>query len=486
MKFKMKNTFFLLFLILFSGCDSIYQYIFLPPEKEEYTIVPSADFLKTNKDTLYKIAVGSQSLVYDAKAWKLEIKYMSDYQLNNFEFPEESKSGEFSGNPYTYANWLDPETGLTPRRFSVFKVTIYNYTSTKINFDPEQVMLQTDRGDNLKAFAREKKNARNLSIEEYFQKLKGTSGVDDDVFETRMGISRRTMHYYGKPIYKGDSRDGLIVFDPVVENVKKMKISIKNFVLSYDENNDPSEFTDLVFSFDQRAMTDEEMLTQRGYVPGKLDSSKVIMSAALIKYNSQPGQLTYENPWNPVPRSIPNIISYTGRATNYTIRLINCGFGEPEAAGSKIAFILGNGLAPEFSNSFVNSMADYVNGGGTVFIDNCYFNSEYPFKQYFEELIKSVQPQLKGKSEIKEIPAGHEIYSEPYKMSEIPQGMDNLNQRILIKADHLVGLFVEGKLRVILSTKGYPVLWGEEVSYTDITRQLEFGVNVFTYAFKDK
>jgi len=472
--------------VFFSGCDSIYHYVFLPPEKEVFTIVPSAEFVKSNRDTLYKIAIGSQSLVYDAKTWKFEIKYMSDYQLNNFEFPEDSKSGEFSGNPYTYGNWVDPETGLTPRRFTVFKVTIYNYTNSKINFDPEQVLLQTDRGDNFKAYAREKKNARNLSIEEYYQKLKGTSGVDDDVFETRMGISRRTMHYYGKPIYKGDSRDGLIVFDPVVESVNKMKITIKNFVLAYDENNDPSEFTDLVFSFDQRPMSDEELLSQQGFIPGKKDTSKVVVNAALIKYNSQPGQLVYESSWNPAPRSLPNIVSFVARSTKFSIKLVNGNFGEDEVSKSKLAFILGNGLTPEFSNSFVNSMADYINGGGAVYIDNCYFTTEYPFKQQYEDLLKSVQVHLKGKCEMKEIPATHEIFNEPNKFTAVPQGMDNINPRILLKADHLTGLFVDEKLKVVLSTKGYPVMWGEEISNIDISKQMEFGVNLFTYAFKDK
>lgn len=473
-------------LLFFSGCDSIYRYIFLPPEREEYTIVPSEDFLKSNKDTLYKLAAGSQSLVYDAKSWKFEIKYMSDYQLNNFEFPEESRAREFSGNPYTYGNWVDPETGITPRRFTVFKVTIYNYTNTKINFDPEQVILQTDRGDIFKTYAREKKNARNYSIEEYFQKLKGTSGVEDDVFETRMGIARRTMHYYGKPIYKGDSRDGLIVFDPVVESVKKLRLTVKNFILSYDENNEPNEFTDLTFTFDQRPMTDEEILAQRGVIPGRRDSSKVILNAALIKYNSQPGQLIYENPWNPVPRSLPNIINYVGRNTKYTVRLVMGGFGESDVMDSKIAFIMGNGLIPEISSSFINSMGDYINNGGTVFMDNCFFNTDYPFKQQFEDILKSVQSHIKGKTEIKEIPINHEIFNVPYKFTDLPQGMDDFTPRILLKADHLIGLFVDGNPRVILSTKGYPVLWAEEVSNTDITRQLQFGVNIFTYAFKNK
>jgi hypothetical protein len=109
-------------------------------------------------------------------------------------------------------------------------------------------VLQTDRGDNFNAYAREQKNSKFYSMEEYYQKRKGTSGVDDEIFETRMGIARRTMLYYGKPVYKGDSRDGLIVFNPIVDDVEKLKITVKDFVTGYDENNEPSEFQDLFYS----------------------------------------------------------------------------------------------------------------------------------------------------------------------------------------------------------------------------------------------
>ena len=158
-------------------------------------------------------------------------------------------AGVYSGNPFTYGNWIDPSLGYTPRRFSVFKVTIYNYTGSKLNFDPEISLLQTDRGDNLNAYAREQKNAKYLSMEDYFKKQKGSSGVEDEIYETRMGIARRTMLYYGKPIYKGDSREGLVVYDPIVEKVEKLKISIPRFITGYDENNEPSDYIDLSFFF---------------------------------------------------------------------------------------------------------------------------------------------------------------------------------------------------------------------------------------------
>ena len=211
------------------------------------------------------------------------------------------------------------------RRFSVFKVTIYNYTGSKLNFDPELPILQSDRGDNFHAYAREQKNAKFVSIEEYFKRRKGTSGVEEEIFETRMGIARRTMLYYGKPIYKGDSRDGLVVYDPIVDKVEKMKINISKFITGYDENNEPSDFIDLNFFFKQVPL-DKESLTKIRFPTNCSDSSSD-KSQEKVTGKFRLAQLRYvddaqasilsranapqiEDAWDPNPKSISNLLDY--------------------------------------------------------------------------------------------------------------------------------------------------------------------------------
>ncbi|CUS85917.1 hypothetical protein JGI16_10876, partial [Candidatus Kryptonium thompsonii] len=239
---------FLLFLIL-NGCDNVYRFLFFPPQKIEYEIVPDIEMMKTAGDTSYYIGKDSMTIVFDKGTFKVEIKYMSDYQLNNFEFPEESKGGIYSTNPYTYGDWVDPELGYTPNRFTVFKVSIYNYAAPKINFDPENAILLSDRGDRFIAYGLEAKTSKFHSLEEYYRARKGSTGIDEDVFEARMGIARRTMLTYGRPLYKGDSREGLVVFDPLSEGVERIKVVLKNFIVGYDENNVPSDFIDINFYF---------------------------------------------------------------------------------------------------------------------------------------------------------------------------------------------------------------------------------------------
>ena len=479
---------FLLFtftVFLFAGCNSIFQYVFLPPEREEYTIVPDLELTTRLEDSSYFVSKDGKMVGYNAKSWKIEVRYMSDFQLNTYEFPDESRAFDNSGNPYTFANWIDPAVGYTPRRFSVFKVTIYNYTNSKINYDPEASLLLTDRGDKLNAYAREKKNAKFYSMEEYFQKRKGTSGLDDEVFETRMGIVRRTMLTYGKPIYKGDTRDGLIVFDPIMDNIEKLKITIDNFVVGYDENNDPADFVDLEFYFKQVVVPKEERIVVDDDKIAKVDSSVTQLSVALIKYTTAPGISNFDVPWNPKPRSLPNLMQIAAKNLKLRQKIVEGSFGDESVNDSHVAFIFGSGTTPEFSSSIVSRCAEYVSDGGIVFIDNVYFAGEYPFLTLMETFLGDVAKKLSGKTEIKRINLDHPLFTSFKELTSLPAGMDDFNNS-LMKSDEIKGLFLDGKLVIILSGKGYPVLWSDEGSSYDNATQLDFGVNLISYAIKNR
>ncbi|MBI3578373.1 MAG: hypothetical protein HY089_03060 [Ignavibacteriales bacterium] len=130
---SLKNTFLwciVLFLLLAGGCDKAYRYAFFPPERVEYTLVPDPDLLHLSSDTSYAISRDSLAIVYDRKSYKVEVKYLSDYQLNNFEFSDDSKDGEFSANPFTFAGWVDPQLGytlLTTLRPSSISIPSYRF-----------------------------------------------------------------------------------------------------------------------------------------------------------------------------------------------------------------------------------------------------------------------------------------------------------------------------------------------------------------------
>ncbi len=488
MKFRLISIFILSTLFLI-GCDSVYKYIFLPPERMDYTLVPDKGAMDALQDSNYYISKNEQAVGYDARNWKIEIRYMPDYQLNTFEFPDESKAGVFSGNPYTYGNWIDPSLGYTPRRFTVFKVTIYNYTASKLNFDPEISILQTDRGDNFNAYAREQKNAKFMSIEEYFKKRKGTGGVDEEVFETRMGISRRTMLYYGKPIYKGDSRDGLVVYDPIVEKVEKLKVNIAKFITGYDENNEPSDFIDLNFFFKQVPL-DKESLGKSEVIAVSSDTV-LTKSQQKLTGNFRLAQLKFvddaqasifrknklpqiKDAWDPNPKSVSNLLNYIQLNSGLKVSLAQITIDEFTQDQYDLLLITGVGASPILDQN-ISALVEFIEKGGFIIFDISTFKDgivSSAFKHF-----QSISEQLKGNVQVKNLSIDHPIFNTPKKLAGIPSGYESVNGNIE-PAFQMRGIFLEGKLVALETGKSYSMLWGDN----DQIQTLDLGLNLAAYS----
>lgn len=484
------SAFVLVFFL--AGCDSVYKYIFLPPERVEYTLVPDKTAMEELGDTNYFVAKNGTVVGYDARNWKIELRYMPDYQLNTFEFPEESKAGIFSANPFTYGNWIDPELGYTPRRFSVFKVTIFNYTASKLNFDPEISLLQTDRGDSYNAYGREQKSAKYLSIEEYYKKRKGTSGIDEEVFESRMGIARRTMLYYGKPIYKGDSRDGLVVYDPIVDQVEKLKISIPKFILGYDENNEPSDFIDLNFFFNQVPLDKESLGKIQTIVSSDTASTKTQQSLtgnfrlAHIKYVDD-AQVSIFNKaklpqikdiWNPNPEGITNLVEYIQSNSGLKVTVNELTLDELSKGEYDLLLLTGVGTSPMIDRNIFNSI-EFIEKGGVVVFDISNFKDGIATTvlKHFQ----AIAEQLKGNVEQKDINIDHPIFNSPKKLGGIPAGYESINGNIE-PPFQLKGIFLDGKLAAISTGKSYSMLWADN----EQVQSLDFGLNLAAYSISNR
>ncbi len=479
-------------ILLNTGCDSVYKYIFLPPERVEYTLIPDKEAIDVMGDSNYFVSSNGQVVGYDAKNWKIEIRYMSDYQLNTYEFAAESKSGVFSGNPFTFANWIDPALGYTPRRFTVFKVTIYNYTASKLNFDPELSLLQSDRGDNFNAYAREQKNAKFLSMEEYFKKRKGTSGVDEEIYETRMGIARRTMLYYGKPVYKGDSRDGLVVYDPIIDKVEKLKINISRFIIGYDENNEPSDFIDLNFFFKQVPLDKEslETIERLNTSDTTLNTSQQKMSGnfrlAQAKYVDDAQASVFgrtklpqiKEVWDPNPKGIENLLNYIQTNSNLKTSLSQISIDELSQNEYDVLLITGVGTSPIIDQK-ISTLVEFIEKGGFIIFDISSFKdgiASSAFKHF-----QSISEQLKGNVQIMDLSIDHPIFNTPKKLAEIPAGYETMNGSVQ-QAFRMRGIFLDGRLVALETGKSYSMLWSDN----EQTRALDLGLNIALYSISNR
>lgn len=219
----------------------------IPPSlKMESTLTPIVD--QSNENMKME---EDGALAYVVDGMKIVVKPMTDDKLNKM-FPDISYKKDASTNPYTYGNWVDPELGYTPTRFTVFVVKVFNYALPKINLNPLKAELTSSRGDKLAPYARDKKDnpGSEENFENYYMKVKGASGVERNRFEERLGMIRKTLYTDGQ-VFKGDKRDGFLVFDPLDPSIKEVTLTLKEFVTQYDANNWPQKTIDIVFSFNR-------------------------------------------------------------------------------------------------------------------------------------------------------------------------------------------------------------------------------------------
>ena len=184
---------------------------------------------------------------YDLQGSPIDVQYMTDSALNEM-FPEESKGGQFSSNPYTYGDWVDPDFGYVPNRFTVFNVSVYNHTFSKMRLDPLKAILLTDRGDRMESYT-VSPTADRKSLESYYRKNLGISGNEHFRFLTRIGIARWSTYGEDEVIFKGENYAGFIVFDPLHAEVLNVRLILKELAYRFDASGKPIETIDLSFDF---------------------------------------------------------------------------------------------------------------------------------------------------------------------------------------------------------------------------------------------
>ena len=202
----------------------------IPEDSELYTVQPDG------------------TVSYDLEGSRIDIRYMTDEELNAL-FPEESSRGKYSINPYTYGSWVDPDLGYIPNRFTVFKVTVYNYTFAKVSLDPLRAVILTDKGDRFYGYGIEGPVPYE-SFEKYYMPLRRQSGNDYYRYDMRLGTVRSHNYARNQLIFKGENYSGFIAFEPLDEEVSKARLILRDFVTKFDEFGAPLEERDVIFDFD--------------------------------------------------------------------------------------------------------------------------------------------------------------------------------------------------------------------------------------------
>lgn len=227
-------------LCLVGGCAILDRLI---PRPLEYYVTATPTALTPQ----HSVDPEDGAVVYDIEGLQVRARLMSDKELNDLE-PDKSYR-ENATNPFTYGIWKDPVKRYTPVRFTVFHIAVYNYPFAKVELDPAQAVLETDRGGKYTYYDIRESDAPN-SFEKYYKSVSGQSGNEEFWYEERMGLVRSRLYRRGEPVFKGDHYDGMLVFEPLHKDVKHIRLVIKDFVLRFDSYGNPLDTQDVYFEFD--------------------------------------------------------------------------------------------------------------------------------------------------------------------------------------------------------------------------------------------
>ena len=198
-----------------------------------------------------KTVADDGTVTYTQGRLEIGLRPMTDEEMNR-QFPSFSQEGPDSRNPYTFGNSTYFRTGETPRRFTVFRVSISNYQFPKVHLDPEKVYITTSNGRKYYALTREQ-------LEIYYHRYvgggtggnaPGVSGNALHVFKERDGVLRNTM-YPGRVVFSAQESEGYLVFKPLAPDVEELTVHMPGVVVRYDFKGDPVEAVDVAMRFER-------------------------------------------------------------------------------------------------------------------------------------------------------------------------------------------------------------------------------------------
>jgi len=255
-------------LLVLPLCLAVSCFLYPPEIRYSSYMVPTI----TSDDPAYSIDEEMQTVSYDLGGSSIIARQMKEDELNAL-FPEESTQGNYSTNPYTYGNWVNPDLGYTPNRFTIFEISIVNRSFAKMSLDPTELLLYTDLGEEHHSYTTSVAASKyGKSFENYYKSIRGQSGNDHYRYEMRLGMVRGKNYGLEEMIFRGDSYSGLVTFDPLRPDVKRARIILNDVVYRFDAFNRPSDVVTVTFDF-ERVIESEEITREMRLA--ELESEKV-------------------------------------------------------------------------------------------------------------------------------------------------------------------------------------------------------------------
>lgn len=214
-----------------------------------------------------------------------------------------------------------------------------------------------------------------------------------------------------------------------------------------------------------------------------------------VQYRSSRADENGEPGWNVIPNALQMIVEFANRKTKLRINLKgSVRLDSKELMEIPLLFMMGSESEPVLSKEELKNLANYLRNGGFLWIDDGYAARWGAFNQKNRQYISQA---LGYDGEFEKIPQNHWIYKCYEEFAGPPPGEDelrpNANHPVKERYRYLEGVFINGRLAVLLSSKGYCKAWGvwprnppSLGGPLDNTRQLQFALNVIVYACTQK
>ncbi|MFH1566659.1 MAG: hypothetical protein ABIL09_01575 [Gemmatimonadota bacterium] len=195
------------------------------------------------------------SVIYTKDRLEVRVRPMTDEELNR-QFAAATERGR---NPYTHGQSTVFRTNDTPRRFTVFRISVKNYEYPKIYLNPKQVFITTANGRKYYALTF-------TQLNNYFRgfALGGTGGASSgstevsgdrrgnerEMWLNRTDLLKRTM-FPDEATFSGQEKDGYVVFEPLAADVADVTVNIPGLVIRFDYKGEPIESIDVSARFNR-------------------------------------------------------------------------------------------------------------------------------------------------------------------------------------------------------------------------------------------
>jgi hypothetical protein len=214
-----------------------------------------------------------------------------------------------------------------------------------------------------------------------------------------------------------------------------------------------------------------------------------------VQYRSNKSETNGEPSWNCVPQAMRVLMEYVTSATELKMQLMgSIRMDSKDIFDVPMLYMMGYEGSPLVSKEEIKNLGKYLRAGGFLFVDDGYA-AEWGA---FNKMMRSVLKDALGYDAIFEkIPPTHPLYHSWEDFSGPPPGEDeqrpNKAHPVHERYRYLEGIFLNGRLAVVFSSKGYCESWGEwrinpasNGGPMDNTRQLQFGINVMVFALTQK